>query len=265
MKIGIYDSGIGGISVLHEALLRLPEEEYVFYADIDHVPYGLKTSQEIKGYVESVTDELISMNVDAIVIACNTATAVAAEHVRAKYTIPIIGMEPAVKPALEVAKKDNSRVLVMATPVTISENKLHNLLVKVDTNHSVDLLPMPGLVRFAESMIFDGSEVDGYLEEQLAVFDKDNYSEVVLGCTHFNYFKPAILKAFDRGVQLIDGNRGTVRHLAKVLGLDYKNEINDVNISDENVNYYLSGRPASEADLARFKAYHKRLEMINNF
>jgi glutamate racemase len=96
MKIGIFDSGIGGHSVLYEALSRMPQEEYIFYADTDHVPYGMKSSEEIKGYADAIVSDLIDRGSEAVVIACNTATAVAAETVRKKYVIPIIGMEPAV-------------------------------------------------------------------------------------------------------------------------------------------------------------------------
>ena len=264
MKIAIFDSGIGGVTVLHEALLRVPDAEYIFYADTDHVPYGTKTSEEIKGFVDNIVDSLVSLEADAIVIACNTATAVAAEHVRNKYSIPIIGMEPAVKPAVEVAKKDNGRVLVMATPVTIRENKLHSLLSKVDTDHMVDLLPMPGLVRFAENEIFDEAEVDEYIEEQLAVFDKSAYSEVVLGCTHFNYFKPAIRKAFANEIKLIDGNVGTIKHLADKLKLPYEyNPEKILTKSDyERIDYLVSGRPAGKEDLSKFGRLHERLNSI---
>lgn len=265
MKIGIFDSGIGGVSVLNEALHRLPDQEYIFYADVDHVPYGIKTSEQIIGYADQITASLIDMGVDAVLIACNTATAVAADHLRNKYSIPIIGMEPAVKPAVQVAKESEGRVLVMATPVTIRENKLHTLLERVDTEHRVDLLPMPSLVRFAEEELFDGKEVDTYIEEQIAVFDKSRYSELVLGCTHFNYFKPRLLKAFDNNIQMIDGNDGTVRHLAEILGLK-ENPVDEVDLEnrDGRITYLGSGRPATEAELQKITRLHKRLEFVRN-
>ena len=264
MKLGIFDSGIGGISVLNEAFHQLRDVDFVFYADVDHVPYGLKTPEEIIGFTDNIVQELLSQGVDALVIACNTATSVAADYLRDKYDIPIIGMEPAVKPAVEVAKKDNGRVLVMATPVTIRENKLHSLLSKVDTDHMVDLLPMPGLVRFAENEIFDEAEVDEYIEEQLAVFDKSAYSEVVLGCTHFNYFKPAIRKAFANEIKLIDGNVGTIKHLADKLKLPYEyNPEKILTKSDyERIDYLVSGRPAGKEDLSKFGRLHERLNSI---
>ena len=261
MKIGIFDSGIGGVSVLNEAFHRLPDQDYIFYADVDHVPYGIKSSEQIIEYTDSITAFLIEQGVDAILIACNTATAVAADYLRSKYPVPIIGMEPAVKPAVEEAKE--GRVLVMATPVTIRENKLHTLLERVDTQHRVDLLPMPSLVRFAEDELFEGEEVDTYIEEQIAVFDKDKYSELVLGCTHFNYFKPGLLKAFNNEIQLIDGNVGTVRHLAEVLGIK-ENEAGDIDIEEINkrTTYLGSGRPADNDQLEKILRLHNRLEYV---
>ncbi|SNU07916.1 glutamate racemase [Lachnospiraceae bacterium] len=261
MKIGIFDSGIGGVSVLNEAFHRLPDQDYIFYADVDHVPYGIKSSEQIIEYTDSITAFLIEQGVDAILIACNTATAVAADYLRSKYSVPIIGMEPAVKPAVEEAKE--GRVLVMATPVTIRENKLHTLLERVDTQHRVDLLPMPSLVRFAEDELFEGEEVDTYIEEQIAVFDKDKYSELVLGCTHFNYFKPGLLKAFNNEIQLIDGNVGTVRHLAEVLGIK-ENEAGDIDIEEINkrTTYLGSGRPADNDQLEKILRLHNRLEYV---
>ena len=130
MKIGIYDSGIGGLSVLHRALKKMPEAEFIYYADTKHVPYGEKTREQIKGYVEEVLNFLIAKEVDAIVIACNTATSVATKEFRGEFAVPIVGMEPAVKRALKLYQDMQKRILVTATPVTIAGEKLHSLLEK---------------------------------------------------------------------------------------------------------------------------------------
>ena len=122
MKIGFYDSGIGGLSVLQTAMEMLPNEEFIYYADTDHVPYGEKSNDEILAFARRAVDFLIAKDAKAIVIACNTATSVAAKYLRAVHTLPIIGMEPAVKPAVE--EKNHKRILVSATPVTIREKKL---------------------------------------------------------------------------------------------------------------------------------------------
>ena len=110
MKIGIYDSGIGGLSVLHRALKKMPEAEFIYYADTKHVPYGEKTREQIKGYVEEVLNFLIAKEVDAIVIACNTATSVATKEFRGEFAVPIVGMEPAVKRALKLYQDMQKRI-----------------------------------------------------------------------------------------------------------------------------------------------------------
>ena len=274
MTIGIFDSGIGGISVLTEALRLLPDERYIFYADSDRAPYGTKTSEEVKGYCDEIVERLVELGADAVLIACNTATAVAADFLREKYSIPIIGMEPAVKPAVKHTEDLPGRVLVMATPITIRENKLARLLETVDTNHVVDLLAMPRLVEFAEAEEFDSEAVYEYIRNQVSDLDKAAYSEVVLGCTHFNYFKPAIKEIFDAGredipgVELIDGNFGTVRHLAKKLGLELKAEeeekVGDI-CGKGNVDYYISGRKIEDAEiLDKFERLRRRLEEVRS-
>ena len=194
MKIGIYDSGIGGLSVLHRALKKMPEAEFIYYADTKHVPYGEKTREQIKGYVEEVLNFLIAKEVDAIVIACNTATSVATKEFRGEFAVPIVGMEPAVKRALKLYQDMQKRILVTATPVTIAGEKLHSLLEKVDTEHEVDLAPLPKLVRFAEAGRFQDPEVDEYLKNSLQSYTLNQYAAVVLGCTHFNYFKQSFRK-----------------------------------------------------------------------
>ena len=125
-KIGIFDSGIGGISVLHEALAKMPDSEFVFYADRTHAPYGEKSEDMILGYASGITRFLTQLGCGTVLIACNTATSVAAGTLRKEYPeVPILGMEPAVKPALE---ETDGRVMVIATPVTVRENKLKDLL-----------------------------------------------------------------------------------------------------------------------------------------
>ena len=115
--IGVFDSGIGGLTVLKKIIEILPNENYIYYADTDNVPYGTKPKDEVKKYINDAVDFLISKKVKAIVIACNTATAIAAEELRKKYDIPIIGIEPAAKPAVQ--NRGEKRVLIMATPTTI--------------------------------------------------------------------------------------------------------------------------------------------------
>ena len=126
MKVGIFDSGIGGITVLKTAIERLPQVEYIYYSDNLHVPYGTKPKEEVVGYVKDVVRFLVDEGVDAILIACNTATSVAVNELRRMYDIPIIGMEPAVKLALD--DNESGKVLVTATPLSLKEEKYKNLI-----------------------------------------------------------------------------------------------------------------------------------------
>ena len=163
-------------------------------------------------------------------------------------------MEPAVKPALDIEKE--KRVMLLATPVTVREKKLHTLLENIDTNHRVDLVALPELVNFAEKEEFDTSEVIQYLKENLQQYKLENYGTVVLGCTHFGYFKPAIQQVFYNQVQLIDGNHGTVQRLKEILEEQKENGENQL-----SVEYFISGRKVEDTQaLEKMQRLHQRLE-----
>lgn len=255
MRIAFFDSGIGGISVLHQARQFMPDEDYLYYADTDHVPYGNKTPEQILSYVEEATAFIAKQDVKALVVACNTATSIAIQQLRAEYDFPIVGMEPAVKPAIQISSPEQ-RVLVTATPVTIREKKLHNLLKRLDVHHQVDLLPLPGLVELAEKEAFDGTEAEEYLREAMAPFPLEQYSGVVLGCTHFRYFADSFQKILPEQVQLVDGNFGTAQNLHHIL-----QERNLLEHNTGDVIYYTSGRPAQEM-VPKYERLLHRLDML---
>lgn len=251
--IGIFDSGIGGLSVLARIIEKLPTEEYIYYADTDNVPYGIKTNEQIKEYVKKAVDFLMDKDVKAIVIACNTATSIAIEDIRKEYSIPIIGIEPAAKPAVE--KRHNKKVLLMATPVTVREEKLKKLLKKVDTEHSVDLLAMPELVKFAEKGEFESKDVEEYIKKQLKDYKLEEYSELVLGCTHFPFFRETLRKIFPNNVQIIDGGYGVANRLQDVL--EKNNEIGNNKLKIE---FYYSGRKVEEeTEIEKLKKLLKKI------
>lgn len=270
MDIGIFDSGIGGMTLLHQAMVSLPQESYIFYADTDHVPYGTKSREQVLSYVDGVMRFLDEQGCKAVVIACNTATAVAAETMRHRYTFPIIGIEPAVKPAVE--ESHGKRVMVVATPLTVREGKLRDLVERVDGDHQVDLLPLPRLVEFAERGEFVSDRVSAYLSEQFAGYQLDRYGELVLGCTHFNFFKDTFKELLPDGVHMIDGSLGTVRQLARVLaehgglaqsGGECAGAQADRLKDDTCVRYFRSGREVTDAqELARIESLHARLEQM---
>ena len=241
MKIGIFDSGIGGLSLLHQAMITLPEVDYVFYADVDNVPYGEKTTEQIREYVD------------------NTATSAAITFLRNKYQIPIIGIEPAVKPAC--AHNRGKRIMVVATPVTAKGVKLKNLIMKYDIDSKVDVIALPKLVRFAQQDEFNSAEVMNYLNNQFAGHNFNDYSELVLGCTHFNYFKDSFAKLFPDDIEIIDGNIGVSNYLKNIL---IKNGVLDNN-NDKlcgTVEYYYSGRAVDDKELEHIKMLHRRLEVM---
>lgn len=239
MKIGMFDSGIGGITVLKEALHTLPDVDYIYYSDNIHAPYGTKDKDEVKSYVHNVVEFLIEQGASVIVIACNTATSIAASTLRQTYDIPIIGMEPAVKVALE--NKKQGRILVTATPLTLKEEKYQNLVHSFDKNNRVDSLPLPELVDFAEKFIFD-ERVTEYLKEKLSSYDLTKYKGIVLGCTHFVYFREIIRRIIPPHVELYDGNAGTVNHLRSIV----ESQIENHQDTKGQVIFYYSGKEDKE-------------------
>ena len=256
MIIGFLDSGIGGLSVLHRALKVLPDAHYIYYADTDNVPYGVKPKETVLKIVGNVMEFLTARKVDAVVVACNTATSVAIKDMREIYDIPLIGMEPAVKKARE--EYPEGRTLVMATPVTVQGDKMKYLLERVDSDHLVDMIPMPDLVRFAETGIFDGEEVQSYISDQLKGTDLSQYTSLVLGCTHFNYFKKALRAQIPEPISFVDGIEGTVAQLLRKINRT------PAQASDNppEVDYYFSGRPATPAEQERIKNLYKILDEV---
>lgn len=272
MNIGIFDSGIGGMTLLHQAFVLMPHENYIFYADTDHVPYGTKTREQVISYVDTVIRFMADHDCKAVVIACNTATAAAAELMRSRYgAFPIIGIEPAVKPA--VAESEGKRVLVVATPLTVHEKKLRKLVERVDDEHLVDLLELPRLVEFAELGEFVSDRVTAYLKERLSGYALEQYRELVLGCTHFNYFKDTFQKLMPPQIHMIDGSLGTIRQLMRVL--DERHVLLEPELTTDSardweaikndicVRYYESGREITDrAKLDTIRQLHERLEKM---
>lgn len=249
--IGFFDSGIGGLTVLSEALCRIPGADLLFYADTDHVPYGTKSKEEIVRFAEDAVDALCERGAEAVVVACNTATSMAIGALRERYSIPIVGMEPAVKPAALI--HPGERVLVCATPVTIRGEKLHTL---IDRNFREGIRPtlagLPGLVTLAEEERFDFDTVRDYLSSVLDL--EERYAAVVLGCTHFTYFRDTFRALFP-DADILDGNAGTVNRLVDLIGGEIPGE--------GRIVYLESGRPVTDPDkIARFERYLARMRTI---
>jgi glutamate racemase len=217
MRIALMDSGIGGMTVLHEALRRLPREDYIYFADTLHVPYGTKPKEQVKRSIFEAVERLHKERIKALVIACNTATSIAVSELREHFPFPIIGMEPAVKPAVELVQAQHKRVLVTATPLTLKETKYQDLVAKVAHESIVDSLPLPELVSYCERFVFDEDTILPYLRDKLGGYQLEEYGSLVLGCTHFPFYRSHFRKLLPPHVELIDGSRGTVKRLRQVL------------------------------------------------
>ena len=210
--IGMFDSGVGGVSVLREARKMLPGEQFIFFGDTKNAPYGTKTREEVLALSRAVAEKLISMGCKAIVIACNTATSAAAQTLRQQYSLPIIAMEPALKPASALHR--DGYVLSLATPGTIKGEKYQQLLQRY--GEGVESLPCPGMMEFVEKGEVDSPALHDFLDELFAPYHHKAPEAIVLGCTHYVFLKKAIAANFP-GVPLIDGNEGTVRQLRNTL------------------------------------------------
>lgn len=217
LSIGFFDSGIGGISVLKEAVALMPNENYIYIGDSKNAPYGTRTPEEVRNLSFDIIDKLIAMGVKAVVVACNTATSAAIDELREKYEaqLPIIGIEPALKPAVE--NYGEGVVVIMATPMTLSENKFSKLRERY--SETAEIIPMPcdGLVEIIESGITKGPAVEEYLHKKFETVDKKKVSAVVLGCTHYPFIKDALINVIHEDIAVIDGSLGTVKQLKRML------------------------------------------------
>ncbi len=248
MKIAFFDSGMGGLTVLQDAVRYYPSAHYIYFADTENVPYGTKTKKEIHKLVDKAVHFLSQKDIDILVLACNTATSVSVKKLRKKYNFPIVGMEPAVKPATEL-KRQRKKILVCATKLTIKEDKLKHLISNLNANDDVKLLALGKLVRYAEKQEFESKRVTKYLEQKFEDIDWSEYKAIVLGCTHFVYFRKAIRSASASHIKLIDGNLGTVRRMLHLLPENKKQK-------KLKISYYRSMKKAKEKTFEPYASYY---------
>lgn len=214
--IGFFDSGVGGISVLKESLKILPNEDFVYFGDSLNAPYGIKSVDEVKKLTFNAVDFLLSKGVKIVVIACNTATSAAIDDLRDWYKdIPIIGIEPALKPAVEVSR--GKSVIIMATPMTLAEKKFSNLMEQYKKEVNMISLPCAGLVELIENGIFEGNQIQSYLKDKLKEFSGIEIASIVLGCTHYPFIKDELSKIVGEKTIIIDGSVGTGNQLKRQL------------------------------------------------
>jgi len=208
--IGVMDSGVGGIFVLRQLTRLLPHEYFIFYGDQGHAPYGSRDTKEIQRLVMDVAEALQSQQIKCLVVACNTATAAAVALLRQELPIPVIGTEPALKPALLAFPGES--VAVMATPSTAASEKFQHLRKKTESG-DIRVFPCPGLATLVEESAQGSPERLAYLTE---LFGDFHPGAVVLGCTHYSYLKED-LRTVLGNVALFDGAEGVARQTQRIL------------------------------------------------
>ncbi len=217
VKIGILDSGVGGLSVLKEIHAILPGNPILYFGDSSWCPYGTKSAGAICERVFAITDYLLSKEVGMIVVACNSATIHAIESLRANYPIPIVGMEPAVKPAAEMSK--SGVVAILATEASIAGEKFHRLVDTHARSKGLRLInqPCPKFVELVENGILDGPKVGSAVQEIVEPLLHEGSDVFVLGCTHYPFLRTSIEAALPDGVHLIDTGPAVAKRVQSLL------------------------------------------------
>ena len=213
--IAVFDSGVGGISVLRELVRLMPQERYLYFGDSANAPYGTRPTAEVRALTLAAAERLMARGCKALVVACNTATAAAIIDLRAKYPDKIIiGIEPALKVAAD--HFPGGEVGVMATPVTLREEKFDVLLHRFTDACTVHKIPAPGLVELVERGMAVSEESEALLKPLLLPY-RDRLDAVVLGCTHYPFAAPVIGKLLGGHTALLDGGPGTTRQTRRRL------------------------------------------------
>ncbi|MCH4850220.1 glutamate racemase [Bifidobacterium pseudolongum] len=216
--IGVFDSGLGGISVVRQIRAEMPHERILFFGDSAHAPYGTKTPQEVRALSRTIVEHLVEQGAKAIVIACNTATSAAVNELRDEYSLPIIGMEPALKVACDRGHGVPQRVVVAATPLTLREHKFAALMHRFESDNTIWPQPCPKLVEIVEhGQLGDHDLVMRTLHGYFDQYDLPTVDSVVLGCTHFVFYRDYFRELLPESTAIIDGNHGTVHHLDVIL------------------------------------------------
>jgi len=213
--IGIFDSGVGGLSVMTEIVRELPQEDVLFFADSAHCPYGRRTHAEIQRLAQGIVDFLLSQGAKIIVVACNTASAASLNHLREIFEVPIVGMEPAVEPAAE--RTDSRIVGAMATEATFQGALFASLLERFAAD--VEVLPRtcPGLVEQVEAGLIDAPSTRQILETHLEPLVQAGVDSLVLGCTHYPFLRPLIEEITGPEIDIIDPSPAVARQTGRVL------------------------------------------------
>lgn len=243
--IGVFDSGVGGLSVWREIVRELPGCDTVYVADQAHIPYGPRPLEEVRRFAEGIAEFLIREGVAVVVVACNTASAAALHYLRRRFPdVPFVGMEPAVKPAVQRTR--NGTVGVIATPATFQGELFASLLERFARNVRVIPQVCPGLVEAVEAGAPDAPETEALVRRCLEPLLTAGMDELVLGCTHYPFLRPVIERVVGPGVEVIDPAPAVARQVRRVLeGAGYPAEV--LSAGTPHHRFFTTGDPAGFA------------------
>ena len=250
--IGVFDSGIGGLSTLKTMATILPNESFIFLGDSKNAPYGDKEKDQILQLSRNNVEFLLNKGVKAIVIACNTATSAAKAELMAEYNLPIIGIEPALKPAVEDGNKD---ILVLGTALTMKLTKFQAQYHRFEDQTQIDLKPLPGLVDIIETGVVSGPQISNFLTANLSEFDADKIDGVVLGCTHYPFVRNSIQEFFPKA-SFYDGFLGVTKMLKRKLD---EGELNTDSKTAGHIDFYSTEDTPEE--IARYQKMFEQYQV----
>jgi glutamate racemase len=210
-QAGIFDSGVGGLTVAAAIRRLMPALPVLYIADTAYFPYGDRPESEVTARALALSAQLIEAGCNLIVVACNTASSAALEAVRARFDVPIVGMEPPLKPAAERTR--SGRVLVLATPSTARGERLQRLHREHGGDAQIETVPMPGLADLVEAGEVDSPRVESALANALAGPLAAGTDEIALGCTHYGFLRPALAKLVPAGVEVLDAAEPVARRV----------------------------------------------------
>jgi glutamate racemase len=243
--IGVFDSGIGGLTVVHALTQRLPHENIVYFGDTARVPYGPKSPQVVREYAAQDVDFLISNDVKMVVIACNTVSAVALDVVQKRAKVPVVGViQPGAAAAVKATKK--KRVGIIGTIATVNSNAYGHAIRQIDSSVHVFAQPCPLFVPLAEEGWVDHTVTSMVAKEYLFPLKLEKIDTLILGCTHYPVLRNAIVAAVDVGVMLIDSGAATAGEVERVLD---ENNLRNPSGQRPNLQFHVSDIPARFAEV----------------
>ena len=229
--IGVFDSGIGGLSVLKEIHQLLPHENLIYVGDSVHAPYGDKSAEYVRKRSQKITDFLLDQGAKSIVIACNTATAEAAELLRLNSDVPVIGLEPAIKPASQLSK--NGVIGVLATQRTINSERLLGLTERYAHDKKVLAQACPGLVEQVEAYELNTDKTVSLLEQYIKPLLEQGVDALILGCTHYPFLLKAIRHLVGNNIEILETGKPVALQLKRVLK-QHQLERNCINLGNDS-------------------------------